>query len=306
MRSLFSVSVVAAAVLLSPIQARADIAPSALANATDLQPMDPKEARGIAMASEEVTVELHHGFAIVDVTFKMNNPGKARKLEVGFPGEGVAVKQGFAVHSALEAFSAWVDGKQIQTTKQVGEHCYEWRPGSKRRRTQTWHVFDVPFAAKGTTTVRVRYAVESDRAYRENQDGHEAQRVHYILSTGAAWKGDIGEVVVRVKPNDGVLASSVKVQSGREREAAEADAGVVLAGGAARTGEDGVVVRRQTRLEPTEDDNLEIVYASVPGKDSQAAAQRLEAEALEPSTRLVEDPSCREEPAPKVPKKQRQ
>jgi hypothetical protein len=75
--------------LAFPAPAFADIAPEPLAGLSEPRPLDTKAAQGISMKHEEVIIELHDAFALVDATFIMSNPGQAKELQVGFPGRGV-------------------------------------------------------------------------------------------------------------------------------------------------------------------------------------------------------------------------
>jgi hypothetical protein len=252
-------------VLASP--ALADIAPDPLAGLSEPRPMDAKAARGISMKYEEVIIELHDAYAIVDATFTMANPGKAKTLQVGFPGSGVRLERGFAVHEPLVGFSAWVGDKPVASEDKTLVYTYDWGPpgrGYKRSRSETWHVFTAPFS-QGDTKLRVRYGVVTQPytggswSSDEKLDDREAW---YILSTGGRWAGPIGEAIIRVKARGGVKPESIRIRDGHMTEASPKSTGEtvpsVLPSYATRDAE-GVTLQRK-KLEATLADNLQLVY----------------------------------------------
>jgi hypothetical protein len=252
-------------VLSSP--SRADVAPDPLAGISEPRPMDARAARGIAMKHEEVIIELHDAYAVIDATFTMANPGKARELQVGFPGNGVPLERGFAVHEPLVGFSAWVGDKAVSSEDKELVHTVEWGPpgsGYKRSRRETWHVFTVPFS-RGDTKLRVRYGVVT-KPYTgggwssdEKLDDREAW---YILATGGRWAGPIGEAVVRIKARGGVKPQSLRVRDGHMKESiAKSQGGTVTPVQPAYATRDaeGMTLRRE-KLDATLADNLQIVY----------------------------------------------
>ncbi|PTL81154.1 hypothetical protein [Vitiosangium sp. GDMCC 1.1324] len=245
----------------------ADVAPDPLAGISEPHPMDAKAARGISMKYEEVIIELHDAYAIIDATFTMANPGKAKELQVGFPGRGVPLERGFAVHEPLVGFSAWVGDKSVSSEDKELVYTYDWGPpgsGYKRSRRESWHVFTVPFA-QGDTKLRVRYGVVT-KPYTggswssdEKLDDREAW---YILATGGRWAGPIGEAVIRVKARGGVKPQSIRIRDGHMTGAIAKSNGetaaAMLPSYATRDAE-GVTLQRK-KLEARLEDNLQIVY----------------------------------------------
>lgn len=268
----------ALAVLFSSSVVFADIAPMPYSAASELRPIPGADASNLRMAKERVVITLEDGFAVVDATFEMANDGTAKSVKVGFPGEGVYVR-GSRAHRALIGFQAFVNGaavkstadKQTVTTKK-GPPGHEY----SKHRDETWHVFDAKFAAKKTTTIRVRYAVLADVFKGDSWGSGDVfadGEVVYVLATGARWSGSIGEAVVVVRsPSPG----SVRIRDGKmpPLEKREGDAGVkqVLPSYASIVGGELVITRRS--LEPTEDDNLEIVFPlRTPRPDSTVAPE---------------------------------
>jgi len=255
--------------LLGAAPARADIAPFAFSAGAG-----PKLLKGdaahVEMAREEVLLVLHDGFAVVEATFWLRNPGEPVTVPVGFPGAGVRVSGGGnAVHRPLLGFRAWVDKAEVKASAEITSHVTLKGPEGHqyaKRREETWHRFDVPCGA-GETVVRVRYAVLSDphRGGEWSSDERFADgSVHYVLETGAGWAGNISEAVVRVRAAPPIKLDSVR---GREEKApplpkrasARARIQTALPPGMARAGKELKLVR--TQLEPGPGDNLQFLYA---------------------------------------------
>jgi hypothetical protein len=257
--------------LLLTAPAWADIAPMPVAVAGDPAP------RGQAvtpwrMAREEVQVALFDGFAVVDALFDLEATAKAPALDVGFPGSGTRLGSGRnQVHRPLLGFRAWVEKAPQSVKAEAIEHVTRMGPEGRtytKRRTETWHTFRLPPARKGTKRrIRIRYAVLADPHRGSAWSSDEAfvdGSVHYVLSTGAGWAGDIGEAAVFVVSRPPLSLDSVRVRELREpeidkRATAEEAAAPRMPPGVTRTSK-AIRVGR-TSLEPEQGDNLEIVFA---------------------------------------------
>ena len=189
--------------------ARADISPDVLgAGPSFAPPGDNPAAKDIGMANEKVVLELHTvngggdgSFIVVDATFTMKAPKKPVTLQVAFPGDGVRVGDAYVNHPRLVGFKAFVDGKPVASKADEKEFSVQAGPPSspyKKTRRETWHTF--PAVIDDETVVRVRYAVAAEpMGFDEKQTHAKAQ---YILHTGAAWAGKIGEAVIEVRGVD--------------------------------------------------------------------------------------------------------
>jgi hypothetical protein len=205
-----------ALVLAAPT--RADVAPSPFAGGAGFAPSKDDAAHGVAMAGEKVVLTVHAApegaFLVVDATFRMTSPKKVT-LEAAFPGQGVPVGPGvFAVHPRLYGFAAFVDDKPVAARAQEKRFTSEAGPpgrGYKRTRTETWHTF--PVVIDDATTLRVRYAVGADGQTTLNDPPLTYASAGYILHTGAAWAGAIGEVVVEVRAGAAVDLAAVGVRT---------------------------------------------------------------------------------------------
>ncbi|MBM4381215.1 MAG: hypothetical protein FJ086_18235 [Deltaproteobacteria bacterium] len=257
-----------ALLLLLSAPAWADIAPFPFAAGAGPKPLEGA-AVPLEMAREEVSLVLHDGFAVVEATFWLRNPGEGTSVPVGFPGAGVRVSgAGNAVHRPLLGFRAWVGGAEVTTAPEVTSHVTVNGPEGRqyaRRREETWHHFDVP-CAPGETEVRVRYAVLSDPHRGDGWSSDERfvdASVRYVLATGAGWAGAISEAVIRVRAAPPIRLDRVR---GRmegapplpKRTSPRDAVSPALPLGMARAGKELRLVLSD--LEPGPGDNLQFVY----------------------------------------------
>jgi hypothetical protein len=223
--------------------ARADILPLPVSAINGPQLL--KENDSIAMAREDVRVELYDCYAIVDASFDMHSSAnKTIEMDIGFPGEGTRIGGGFGVHAPLIRFSAWVDGKPANTQAKS--------PNADQ--SETWHVFPARFLANGTTKIRVRYGVVADPPLTSQGEN----TVFYILSTGAKWKGAIGEARISIIARNGVDAASLRMPAMRTQ--IDLYTSTKLPHYATRVAT-GIEILRKA-LKPTERDDLAIFYHS--------------------------------------------
>lgn len=257
--------------LLLSTAALADIAPEPFAAAGEGRPMPGADAASLVMAKEEVIITLHDDFAIVDAVFEMSNEAAEPKtINVGFPGKGVLVRggRGHLAHRPLIGFTAWVDGKHVASTSKTEEIVTKGGPPGReysKRREEIWHAFSATFAPNKVTTIKVRYAVISDGYRGDSWSSDELftdGTVSYVLATGARWSRAIGEAVVRVRVAKGLSLDSVRVRDGKMEPLQKRSKGekVERRLPAYAKAEKTEVVIRRSALEPTSEDNLEIVY----------------------------------------------
>lgn len=274
---------------LSALPAWADIAPMAHSAGGGPKPLEGAAAN-VEMAREDVEMQLHDGFAVVDARFWLRNPGASVNVPVGFPGEGVRVAgPGRAVHRPLLGFRAWVAGAEVKASPVTTSHVTLKGPEGHqyaKRREETWHTFDVP-CRPGETEVRVRYAVLSDPHRGEEWSSDERfvdASVHYVLATGAGWAGEIAEAMVRVRAVAPIPLSAVRGREERgarlaKRNSPKARVEPALPPGMVREGAALKLVR--THLEPDTGDNLEFIYPELRPRPSDDAfpAERKKREA---------------------------
>ncbi|MBN1427774.1 MAG: hypothetical protein JXB07_05265 [Anaerolineae bacterium] len=120
----------------------------------------------------------------VQAYFKMVNQGtETETLEVRFPLGG---NDGYSNEHTIEDFSAYVDGKLVQTTQQVDEPL---RLSDWPEPPIPWATWQVTFPPGQIVNVGVDYEVRPE--------GWSAWGTFtYILETGAGWYGPIGEGTV--------------------------------------------------------------------------------------------------------------
>jgi len=158
----------------------------------------------VEMAAEEVNITLGDDSVKVDAVFEMHNTAAAATVRMGYP-VGILEEE-------LKGFAVLVDKKPVANVKtQEGTGTASLRGRGRRRRTpgvaaepyrfagpyKEWKVFDIPFAAGQTRTVRVTYSVAPARV---TDSKHGALCAYsYTLRTGATWKGKIAKATIRVK-----------------------------------------------------------------------------------------------------------
>jgi Domain of unknown function (DUF4424) len=185
-------------------------------------PFRPVNVESVEMVSEKLDIELKQGAALISITYQLHNPGKAVKVEMGFPCS-VAVKMEYNDGKAapveslpqLEGFSLTADGKAVES-KLVEDHAT--LPAGKEQETALgvitgWQVVKLQFAAGQTRTVSVSYRNPyfRDVSYMSRKTDKSAPAMRYLFSAAALWKGVIksGEVTVRatgIKPDDVILS----------------------------------------------------------------------------------------------------
>lgn len=266
-------AVITLALWAALLPARADVAPSPLAAASNPRVMNQKSV-DVVMVREDVTVTLWDAFAVVDAVFVMRNEGKTQDMEVGFPGEGVARGQDYSAHQALYGFSAWVDDKPVKSQGVPTEEKIKggWKGKDYVRvHRETWHTFKASFPAGKPVKLRVRYGVVAQEHYPMNGrvDGapmdHEAW---YILNTGSRWKGPIGDAVVTFKAAGGVDPQSLRMvnhgpvpglSSPEKYEPYKLAPGAVMQ-------KDGSVVLTRKAWEPEGKDDMQVVFRPDPAQ----------------------------------------
>ncbi|GEM_PF-3559207 len=162
-----------------------DVAPNPLAGGTS--PHVHGDPTSVAMTWEKVEMVVTGDKVLVTAVFGLTNTGDAETLQVGFP---------TFRRYALRDFTAEVDGKSVPVTRNKG-----------------WHLWSMDFADKEARTVKVRYWNEPVEDSRANQrldeipckdpEGFEETfrrfKAHYVLYTGAGWRGPIGTAEIAVR-----------------------------------------------------------------------------------------------------------
>ncbi len=185
-----AIGLIACALLFTVARiARADMAPFPGEAGTGLGTAGVTDIR---MISETVVLEIADvtftngsGFpltrtgALVTADFLLNNPeNNAQSLQVGFPLDVPSQAAGAGGYAKLYSLRAFAGGNEASTQiETVGQ--------------ETWSAWQMSFAP-GNTQVRVTYGLPA------TVDGCSAE-LGYVLHTGAAWAGSIGQADLIVR-----------------------------------------------------------------------------------------------------------
>jgi hypothetical protein len=179
-------------------------------------PFRPVNVDSVQMVSEKLDIELQRDAAVVSITYALHNPGKAVKVEMGFPCSVVVTPKSYDVDYTnlpkslpqLEGFTLLADGEPVKA-ELVKDHAalpvdeLVNRHGNPYGKSilSGWQVVKLPFKAEQTRMVKVSY---SNPYFREtdsvsNNSDVSAPSMRYLFSAAALWAGPIrtGEVTVR-------------------------------------------------------------------------------------------------------------
>lgn len=192
----------------------------------------PKGTAEVEMVSEELTILFGPEDAEVEVVYQLRNPGRKRRIEVGFPCTTLApdLKRGEENETGISpidlvGYSILKNGKELKVRVKT-EKAPTPVPGKKfeggdQTWVTKWYVSEIPFEKNETAEVRVKFR----QGYAEvgtyvSDDGHvSAATFSYTLSSAAIWKGPIqsGNVTLIV---DTLFPGEFKVEP-RDRFARE-------------------------------------------------------------------------------------
>jgi tetratricopeptide (TPR) repeat protein len=184
---------------LGPSVVWADGAPMYAAGKT-LAPGDPntpivmdweRVEASIDGSPEETSLE-----ARVKASFRLHNTAGAVRQTVGFPAHGPNFFV-FRPKDLMRDFEVLVDGGVVETRRV--ELPFSWN-GRSQRQPVPWYIWEMGFGPQAVRNVEVSY-----RHIVMGIGGQPNPRLyvfHYILTSGAGWKGPIGkaEIVVKLPP----------------------------------------------------------------------------------------------------------
>ena len=161
-----------------------------------IKPMESHPS--IVLRSHVVKIKLAPTHADVDCTFVLHNTGKATSVLIGFPESG-----GGAIEvptTGFQYFRSYVDGKRVPVRVQQQRRDVD--PGGYFR----WYLKRVRFGAGQTRVIRNVYRAPLGAI----SNGEEF--FHYILVTGASWKGKIGrsDIIVDLSALGSVTDLSIR------------------------------------------------------------------------------------------------
>lgn len=176
---------------------------------------NPKALAGhksVRMVRERVVVTINAKGATYDCRFVFHNEGDSCKVRMGFPDRGEGAEETSfdekrykakadhlppPVFHELTNFRSFVDGREV-TTRLVGVDS---QPAS-------WHTKTVSFAKGQTRTIQDTFTADFGFGLTENGS---LERRQYVMSTGASWKGTIGEAEVIVRFEKGVTSGPLSL-----------------------------------------------------------------------------------------------
>jgi hypothetical protein len=176
----------------------ADMAPLPMSGGVSLY---TNSSTGITMVEEEVTIKVFRkGCAAVEAIFLLRNDGQGETLQVGFP---------YSYSDELQGFSATIDAKEVAF--QIKEDGYKPNNFFGKQKTLHWKSWTMTMDANSQETVTVKYAndistslsgcldsiLNSDKKLLYESWSREGY-VHYIMRTGALWKGKIGKAKIKI------------------------------------------------------------------------------------------------------------
>lgn len=159
-----------------------------------IKPMESHPS--IVLRSHVVKIKLAPTHADVDCTFVLHNTGKATSVLIGFPESG-----GGAIEvptTGFQYFRSYVDGKRVQVRVQ--------EPKLRDMGYSRWYLKRVHFGTGQTRVIRNVYRALLGAI----SNGEEF--FHYILVTGASWKGKIGrsDIIVDLSALGSVTDLSIR------------------------------------------------------------------------------------------------
>jgi hypothetical protein len=189
-------------------------------------PFRPVNVDNVQMVSEKLDIELQQDAAVVNITYALHNPGKAVKVEMGFPCSVVVTPKSFEFDPQtlpkslpqLEGFSLVADGEPVKS-ELVKDHATlpvdelvnrHGNPYGKSILTG-WQLVKLPFKAEQTRMVKVSYRNPYYRETSSISDNSDvsAPSMRYLFSAAALWAGPIrtGEVTIRATGVDPELVT---------------------------------------------------------------------------------------------------
>ncbi|MBM3470053.1 MAG: hypothetical protein FJX73_04575 [Armatimonadetes bacterium] len=239
-------------ILLVSIAVLLAIAPAAWANDTSFGASGsaypgPRPSKDIRMVSEAVHARIVRdkmgGYARVACRFVLRNEGPRQRIRIGFPEDtgGDIPERGL-----IRRFTSTVNGRPVGVSRVV------LTSDGDRGGFFIWWMKDVTFDAGETKQVQNDYEV----ALSGNVEG--VAWFTYILSTGANWKGRIGEATLvvdlgSISPRQ-VIGLGTKPRKDHHREFLIRPSGAKIEGTR--------LIWRLKDFEPTQRDNIMVAWYS--------------------------------------------
>lgn len=174
-----------------------------------LYPSDTTSLKQISMAREHVLIHVYSGFAVVKGTYYMyNSADTAVSLTVGYPINGEYPQQQlFAVDvTELHNLHINVAGNTTDYTKASETNV---AVQNYTNHIDNWYVWQANFKPKDTTVIEVYYMVKTSANIRAGYSHKPGMAVTYVLESGRAWAGNIGQGLIEIVLRDGLETSDI-------------------------------------------------------------------------------------------------
>jgi hypothetical protein len=160
-------------------------------------PFRPVNVDSVQMVSEKLDIELQRDAAVVNITYALHNPGKAVKVEMGFPCSVVATPKSYDVDYTklpttlpqLEGFSLLADGEPVKSelmkdhaTLPVDELVNRHGNPYGKSILTGWQLVKLPFKAEQTRMVKVSYRNPYYRETSSISDNSDVSAPSHALS----------------------------------------------------------------------------------------------------------------------------
>lgn len=151
----------------------------------------PATSTTVALAREELTIDVGLTAAAVKAAMILENHGPAARLDVGFPCDA-GLDPGVAGLDCKTPIAVEIDGKKIAARLRETKGGRHW-------------MWPMRFAADSRVSLVVSYRSKL-RNDRYETPFFGMGTLHYRLATGASWAGPIGELTMRVDlPSDAIV-----------------------------------------------------------------------------------------------------
>jgi hypothetical protein len=228
--------IISVLIIFLGLNTKADIAPNPIRakGITVLQPTD------IRLIYEKVTVDLTLDSSFVHCYFRLHNEGKAMKIQIGYPNMSY-YSDNYTHNFKFNPISVFENGEKINSINTYVPDSVNLR--SNDNYNKPWYLWETNFGANETKVIVVTYSlpkgpVKNDLYY----------KFDYLLSTGAGWKGKIGEaeIIVNLKNFDTNL--------------------ILKTSPANFTSTSNQIVWKLHNIEPTSSDDISISYEKQKGQ----------------------------------------
>lgn len=228
--------IITISIILLGLNTKADIAPNPI-RAKGIAVLQPTDIR---MIYEKVTVDLTLDSSFVHCYFRLHNEGKAINIQIGYP--NMSYFSNNDPHNLkMTPISVFENGEKRDDINSYVPDSVNFRNNDNYNKP--WYLWDTNFGANETKVIVVTYSLPKGMVKNELY-----YKFDYLLSTGAGWKGKIGEaeIIVNLKNIDKDL--------------------ILKTSPANFTSTNNQIVWKLHNIEPTSSDDISISYEKQKGQ----------------------------------------